>query len=80
MRKIRTSHIERVNGSLRQLCKRLTRLTYAFSKKWESFKAALALHFPNYNFCRIHTTIKKTPAMAWGLIDHAWTMRELLAA
>ncbi|MBI3696247.1 MAG: IS1 family transposase, partial [Acidobacteria bacterium] len=47
------SHVERKNGTLRQWCKRLTRLTYAFSKKWENLKAALALHFAHYNFCRV---------------------------
>ena len=45
-----TSHVERKNGTLRQWCKRLTRLTYAFSKKWDNLKAALALHFAHYNF------------------------------
>lgn len=45
-----TSHVERKNGTLRQWCKRLTRLTYAFSKKWENLKSALALHFAHYNF------------------------------
>jgi IS1 family transposase len=74
-----TSHVECQNGSLRQWCKRLTRLTYAFSKKWENLDAALALHFAYYNFCRIHKTIRKTPAMAAGLTDHVWTLRELLA-
>jgi IS1 family transposase len=49
-----TSHVERKNGTLRQWCKRLTRLTYAFSKKWANLKAALALHFAHYNFCRVH--------------------------
>ena len=78
--RICTSHIERQNGSLRLWCKRLTRLTYAFSKKWENLRAALALHFCCYNFCRVHRTIKKTPAMASGLADHAWTMAELMAA
>lgn len=73
-----TSHIERQNGSLRQWCKRLTRLTYAFSKKWENLEAALTLHFAYYNFCRVHGTIKKTPAMAAGLTDHVWTLAELL--
>ena len=48
-----TSHIELQNGSLRQWCKRLTRLTYAFSKKWEKQDAALSLHFAYYNFCRV---------------------------
>jgi IS1 family transposase len=76
--KICTSHIERQNGSLRQWCKRLTRLTYAFSKKWNNLKAALALHFAYYNFCRVHRTLKATPAMAAGITDHAWSMAELL--
>jgi len=77
--RICTSHIERQNGSLRQWCKRLTRLTYAFSKKWDSLKAALALHFAYYNFCRVHRTIKVTPAMASGLTDRPWNLAELLA-
>jgi IS1 family transposase/transposase-like protein len=73
-----TSHIERQNGSLRQWCKRLTRLTYAFSKKWDNLDAALALHFAYYNFCRIHKTIRVTPAMESGLTDHVWSLAELL--
>ena len=79
MQRICTSHIERQNGSLRQWCKRLTRLTYAFSKKWGNLKAALALHFAYYNFCRVHRTIKATPAMAAGLAAGRWTLAELLA-
>ena len=75
-----TSHIERQNGSLRQWCKRLTRLTYAFSKKWDNFKAALALHFAYYNFCRVHSTTRKTPAMAAGLTNRTWNIAELLGA
>lgn len=60
-----TSHVERKNGTLRQWCKRLTRLTYAFSKKWENLNAALALHFAHYNFCRQHGSLcKLTPAMS----------------
>lgn len=74
-----TSHVERQNGSLRQWCKRLTRLTYAFSKKWENLDAALAFHFAYYNFCRRHATIKKTPAMAAGITDRVWGLVELLA-
>lgn len=74
-----TSHVERKNGSLRQWCKRLTRLTYAFSKKWENLRAALALHFCYYNFCRVHSALRITPAMAAGLSDHIWTIGELLA-
>jgi transposase-like protein/IS1 family transposase len=56
-----TSHIERQNGSLRQWCKRLTRLTYAFSKKWENLNAAVALHFAYYNFCRVHKQSRARP-------------------
>ncbi len=75
-----TSHVERKNGSLRQWCKRLTRLTYAYSKKWEHLHAALALHFAYYNFCRVHRSLRVTPAMAAGVTDHVWTLRELIGA
>ena len=74
-----TSHVERQNGSLRQWCKRLTRLTYAFSKKWENLNAALALHFAYYNFCRIHRTIRVTPAMEAGITDRLWSMSNVVA-
>ena len=79
-KRICTSHIERQNGSLRQWCKRLTRLTYAFSKRWESLRAALALHFAYYNFCRVHSTLRMTPAMASKIAARPWDMRELLQA
>lgn len=77
--RICASHIERQNGSLRQWCKRLTRVTYAFSKKWENLRPALALHFAFYNFCRTHSSLKITPAMASGLTGRAWTLAELLS-
>jgi hypothetical protein len=51
--------------------RRLTRLTNAFSKKWDNLRAATALHFAYYNFCKVHGTIRRTPAMASGLTDHA---------
>ena len=73
-----TSHVERKNGTLRQWCKRLTRLTYAFSKKWENLRAALALHFAHYNFCRVHGSLRVTPAMAAGIADHVWALAELI--
>src|SRR6266700_1842492 len=57
----------------RMFVRRLTRLTIAFSKKWDNLKAALALYFAYYNFCRIHKTIKMTPAMAAGITNHVWT-------
>jgi IS1 family transposase len=72
-----TSHVERKNGTLRQCCKRLTRLTYAFSKNWANLQAALALHFWQYNFCRVHSALRITPAMAAGVTDHIWTLSEL---
>jgi len=74
-----TSHVERKNGSLRQWCKRLTRLTYAFSKKWENLQSALALHFAYYNFCRVHSSLRVTPAMEAGITDHIWTLADLIA-
>src|SRR6266446_206805 len=78
--RICTSHIERQNGSLRQWCKRLTRLTYAFSKNWDHLKAALASHFAFYNFCRKHSSLKgATPAMAAGIVDRVWGISDLLA-
>jgi len=75
-----TPQVERKNGSLRQWCKRLTRLTYAFSKKWDNLKAALALHFAYYNFCRVHSSLRVTPAMEAGLTDHVWDLSELIGA
>jgi hypothetical protein len=60
--------------------RRLTRLTNAFSKKWENLKAGFALHFAWYNFCRVHSTLRITPAMASGLTDHIWSIMEILNA
>ena len=57
LRRAGTSHLERQNGALRQWCKRLSRLTYAFSKKWDNLNAALALHFAYYSFVRIHGSL-----------------------
>jgi hypothetical protein len=74
-----TSHVERQNGTLRQWCKRLTRLTYAFSKNWDNLKAALALHFAYYNLCRVHGSLRITPAMAAGVADRVWKLADLLA-
>jgi transposase-like protein/IS1 family transposase len=78
--RIWTSHVERQNLTMRMQIRRLTRLTNAFSKKWENLWAALALHFGYYNFCRVHRTIRVTPAMEAGITDHVWTMEELLSA
>jgi transposase-like protein/IS1 family transposase len=75
-----TSHIERQNLSMRMQIRRLTRLTNGFSKKWDNLRAAVALHFAFYNLCRIHQTIRVTPAMEAGIADHVWELKELLAA
>lgn len=75
-----TSHIERQNLTMRMHIRRLTRLTNAFSKKWENLRAALALHFAYYNFCCLHRTIRCTPAMEAGITNHIWEIRELVAA
>ena len=64
---------------MRMQIKRLARLTLCFSKKWENLWAALCLHFAFYNFCRIHSTIRVTPAMEAGIADQVWTLSELLA-
>lgn len=77
--KICTSHVERQNLTMRMCMRRLTRLTNAFSKKWENLDAALALHFAYYNFCRPHQTLKgATPAMVSGIAERPWTLNELL--
>jgi hypothetical protein len=57
--------------------RRFTRLTNAFSKKLSNMKAALALHFAHYNFCRIHSSLRVTPAMAAGIADHILSIEEI---
>jgi transposase-like protein/IS1 family transposase len=76
--KICTSHVERQNLTIRMQMRRLTRLTNAFSKKWENLWAAYCVHFAYYNFCRIHQTIRVTPAMEAGIADHVWELAELM--
>jgi transposase-like protein/IS1 family transposase len=77
--RICTSHVERQNLTMRMQIRRFTRLTNAFSRKWENHWAALALYFAHFNFCRIHGSIRVTPAMEAGIADHVWTLTELLA-
>jgi IS1 family transposase len=76
--RICTSHIERQNLSIRMGMRRMTRLTNGFSKKWENLEAAYALWFGYYNFCRVHQTLRVTPAMESGITDHVWSFPELL--
>jgi len=75
-----TSHVERLNGTTRLHMRRLTRLTYAFSKKLENFDAAVALHFAYYNFVKRHNSIRCTPAMAAGIERDFWTVENLVEA
>ena len=75
---ISTSYVERSNLTMRMSIRRFTRLTNGFSKKWENHNYALALHFAHYNFCRIHKTIRCTPAMEAGITKTVWTLKDLL--
>ena len=78
-KKICTSYVERNNLTMRLALKRLNRLTLAFSKKLDNLKAAIALHFAYYNFCRIHSSLRITPAMQAGLTDRIWSLEEIAA-
>lgn len=75
---ISTSHVEKQNHTLRMHCRRLSRLTNAFSKKLENFKAAVALHYAYYNFVKSHIAVRCTPAMAAGVTNTFWTVRDLV--
>jgi hypothetical protein len=75
---ISTSYVERANLTLRMSLRRFTRLTNAHSKKLENLICAVALHFTHYNFVRVHSTLKTTPAVAAGLADHPWTLQDLI--
>jgi IS1 family transposase len=75
--RICTSIVERSNLSVRMGTRRLTRLTNAFSKKWENHWAAVILWYCWYNFGRVHKSLRVTPAMAAGIGDHIWSVREL---
>lgn len=80
-KRICTSHIERMNGSTRNFCKRMGRLTYCFSKNWNNHRNALGLFYAWYNYCRPHKTLRgKTPAMAHGLTNDIWSTQELVGA
>lgn len=76
--KICTSHVERQNLTMRMQIRRLTRLTNAFSKKLANHRAAVALHFAYYNFCKIHGSLRVTPAMEAGVTNRVWTLSDLL--
>src|SRR5262245_47207144 len=75
---ISTSYIECQNLTIRMNMRRFTRLTNAYSKKWENLRAALQLHFWHYNFARVHETLRVTPAMEARISKHIWTWEALL--
>jgi len=75
---ISTSLVERQNLTMRMQMRRFTRLTNGFSKSLKGLRAAVALHFAHYNFCRIHSTIKCTPAMEAGITNNIWKIDALL--
>jgi hypothetical protein len=75
---ISTSYAERANLTMRMHMRRFTRLTNAFSKKVENHVCSVALHAMYYNFVRIHQTLKVTPAMAAGVTDRLWEMKDLV--
>jgi IS1 family transposase len=76
---VSTSHTERQNLSMRMGMRRFTRLTNAFSKKIENHEHMIAIYFMHYNFCRIHKTLRVTPAMEAGISDHVWDIEEIVA-
>ena len=72
--------MERQNLTMRMSMRRFTRLTNGFSKKLENHRCMVALFYAYYNFCRIHQTLRVTPAMEAGLTDHVWSAEELVEA
>lgn len=78
-RYVSTSYAERQNLTMRMSIRRFTRLTNAFSKKLENHALSVALHYMHYNFCRIHKSLRVTPAMAAGVTDRVWDMSDVAA-
>jgi len=75
---ISTSYVERQNLTIRMHMRRFTRLTNGFSKKADMHRLNVALHFTYYNWCKVHQTLRVTPAMEAGLTDHVWSLEELI--
>ncbi len=80
MTRISTSHVERLNLTVRMHLRRFARLTNAFSKSLIHLRAAVALFIAWYNFCKTHQSLRVTPAMEAGITDHVWSIAELLTA
>jgi IS1 family transposase len=75
---VSTSYVERQNLTMRMGMRRFTRLTNGFSKKVDNHQHSVALHYMYYNFCRVHQTLRVTPAMEAGISNHVWTLEELI--
>lgn len=75
---VSTSYVERQNLTMRMNMRQFTRLTNGFSKKIQNLEYAVALHFMHYNFCRIHQSLRVTPAMAAGVIDKLWDIEDIV--
>src|SRR5438132_7848439 len=75
---VSTSYVERQNLTMRMGMRRFTRLTNGFSKKIENHEHSVALHFMHYNFCRIHRSLRVTPAMEAGITNHVWSVEEIV--
>ncbi len=78
--KISTSYVERFNLSTRMASRRFTRLTNGYSKRLADHRAAISLWVSFYNLCRVHESLRCTPAMALGVTDHVWTIGGLVNA
>jgi hypothetical protein len=77
---VSTSHVERLNLSMRMNVRRFTRLTNAITKSLLHLKPAVSLFVVFYNFCRVHQTLRLTPAMEAGLTDHVWDSRDVISS
>jgi IS1 family transposase len=78
-RHISTSYVERQNLTIRMGMRRFTRLTNVHSKKIENHIASIAIHYMHYNFCRVHESLRVTPAMEIGVANHVWSIEEMIA-
>ena len=76
---VSTSFVERQNLAMRMQMRRFTRLTNAHSKKVDNHRHMVALHYMHYNYCRVHSSLRVTPAQEAGLSDHIWGVEELIA-
>ena len=72
-----TTYVNRQNLSMQTEMRRFTRLTKGFSQKFENHAHQVTLYFIHQNYCRVHKTLRVTPAMEAGLTNHVWTIEEL---